>query len=426
MKNAYHASVAGALILLYATTSAFKAETPPPPEPEKAPTPQWTISLERGTLRENDHLPIRVVLSNPSDKALSNVNLRWNDLPGEVVMYAASCGEVTADPTKYQKASQVAIGSLPAQSDTGSIDAVDLCLTSAAVMNGDYNLLFTLRYDWPAKQGLAHGVLSSEKVIKTAFLGTDSLAGVPLALVGFIVPGLLFWLALDWWKTPWRIEGPTLGDKTVYSILVSLLLIAVASWWPCWEFSWWPCLKKDLDITQGLSMRKLEYLVLLGAVAGMVIGGTDRWIRHIRTRDALQPTDDDLTLLIKLLRLNMGKNQPKTRVTLNSGQIFEGSIGARGPTHTFLVGWYGFHRDNSRQAQSKEIAGAITNHDFLRAAELAKKYAFEPDTQDFLYQSAADGGTAQTTVTRMQWENKDVRGTPTVTVNSHTEPLTML
>jgi len=417
MKYAYHASVVGALVLLFATGSAFKTVAPPAPEPEKAPTPQWTISFERGTLRENDHLPIRIVVSNPSDKALSNVILTWSDLPGEVVMYATACDKVIADPTQYQKANQVPIGSLPAQSDGKSIEAVDLCLTSQAVTNDDYNLLFTLRYDWTTNQGVAHGVLTTEKAIKSAFLGTDSLAGVPLALAGFIVPGLLFWLALDWWKTPWRIEGPTLGDKTVYSILVSLLLIAMVSWAPR--------LKADLDITQGLSLRKLEYLALLGAVAGMLVGGFDRWIRHILTGRSLQSANDDITLLIKLLRLNVGHSQPKTRVTLKNGEVYEGSLGGQSSTTTFLVGWYNFHQDKARQAESKKIAEAITRKDFPRAAELAKQYGFQPGTQDYLHQLGADGVLTQTAAMRMEWENTDVRGLAVID-GSHTEPLTMV
>ncbi len=43
-------------------------------------TPNLVISFERQTIRENDRIPVHVILSNPSDKALSDLTLSWDIL----------------------------------------------------------------------------------------------------------------------------------------------------------------------------------------------------------------------------------------------------------------------------------------------------------------------------------------------------------
>jgi hypothetical protein len=421
MKYSYRGTALAGFLILFAIASGYSV--PPAPstaETEKPPSPQLVISFERQTMRENDQLPVRVFVSNPSDKNLENVRFSWSALPGTLVLYSKKCTDMQSNPGSNQAATEIPIGELPAQQDPKSVQSLDLCLTSTTVNNGDYNLLFNLRYDWTAKEGPRHSVLTVEKPIKSAFLGTDSLAGVPLALAGFIVPGLLFWLALDAWKTPWRIQGPTLGDKTVYSVLVSLLLVAMVSISPYF--------KQMFDITQGLSLKKLEYLALLGGVAGMVIGGFDRWIRNIRTRLALHTDDDDLTLLLKLLRLNVGRSKPVTTVQLGNGQIFQGSVGAQDATDTYLMGWNLIVADPQKASQTEEIRKAVKAGDFALAAELASKYKFQIEPRDYIYLRGADGsfGTANPAVTRMQWPNGQVTGKPTVeTEKDRDEPLTI-
>jgi hypothetical protein len=407
-------AIAGVLLV---TANGFSAAPPSPPEVEKAPAPQIVISFEHPILRENDYLAIRILLSNPSDSELQNVSISWRALPEDTELYQATCDSVKNAPKKPNKLTdnRIQIGKLPAQKDAGSVDSLDLCLHSTAVTNGDYNLLFDLRYDWMSKSGEKYAVVTSEKLLKSAFLGTDSFAGVPLALAGFIVPGLLFWLALDFWKTPWRIQGPTLGDKTVYSVLVSLLLVAMVSLSPF--------LKGFLDITQGLSLAKLGWLALLGGVAGMAVGGLDRLGRWLHTRRMLHPTDDLMTLLAKLLRLNEHRDQPRTRVTLNNGSVYEGSVGAQDTGNTYLVGWFRFRRDRTKARQTTEIEEAIAAGDLALAVELLNRYGFPGETRDFIHQIGADGSDAQTTDGRMQWENKDVKGPLTVAVKTGSQPI---
>ena len=390
------------LLFFVATTARFNQAAPAPSEAEKAPAPQMTISLEHPILRENDTLPIHIVISNPSDFDLQNVCLEWTAPRNLEFESVTGTGN------------EIDIGVVPSQKGASTPIQRDLVVRSSDIRNEDYNLLFRLSYEWQAKDGLRHGVLTAEKPLKSAFLGTDSFAGVPLALAGFIVPGLLFWLALDWWKTPWRIQGPTLGDKTVYSVLVSMLLMAVVLKLPV--------IKDRFDITEGLSWPKLGALALLGGGVGVLVGGLDRFFRWLHMKSLLHPNDADSTLLVKLLRLNVGRNQPRTKVTLNTGQTYSGSVGGQSADHTFLVGWYRIHSQGRNQAEVDEIRNALNAGEFPHAAELAERYQFALDTQDPIYLQGANGAFAPTPSLRLQWANADVDGRPTVEVDTGEAP----
>ncbi len=398
------------LLFFFATTAGFNQAAPAAPEAEKAPAPQMTISLEHPILRENDALPMHIVISNPSDFDLQNVRLEWSAPANLEFQSSATGGKLPQNA--------IDLGGVPSQKGSSTIVAKDIWVISPDIKNGDYNLLFRLSYEWKAKEGIKHGLLVTEKPLKSAFLGTDSFAGVPLALAGFIVPGLLFWLALDFWKTPWRIQGPTLGDKTVYSVLVSMLLMAVVLKLP---------LKKDyFDITEGLSWPKLGALALLGGGVGMLVGALDRFFRWLHTKHLLHPNDSDATLLVKLLRLNVGRDEPKTTVTLTNGQSFEGSVGGQSSDRTYLVGWYKVRSQGHAQGQVEAIRRALAATEFAHAAELAAKYGFQLETQDFIYQQGADGAFAATGYMRREWANTDVQGRPSVRVGTGNIPFSMI
>src|ERR1700733_8443228 len=148
MKYSYRGTALAGFLILFAIASGYSV--PPAPstaETEKPPSPQLVISFERQTMRENDQLPVRVFVSNPSDKNLGNVRFSWSALPGTLVLYSKKCTDMQSNPGSNQAATEIPIGELPAQQDPKSVQSLDLCLTSTTVNNGDYNLLFNLRYD---------------------------------------------------------------------------------------------------------------------------------------------------------------------------------------------------------------------------------------------------------------------------------------
>jgi hypothetical protein len=64
--------------------------------------------------------------------------------------------------------------------------------TGATTDVDEYNLLFRVPYQWQAQKQAAASFVRAEKVVKVNFPGNESVAGVPLALAGFIIPGLLY------------------------------------------------------------------------------------------------------------------------------------------------------------------------------------------------------------------------------------------
>ena len=365
------------MTLCMANAGWAKAESPPanPAAVEEKPvTPQLVISFERQTIRENDLIPVRVLLTNPSDKSLQDVSLSWKIPSNFLVVYPEACGKSLQEMRDNYPAEKYPAGPpplqwkmIPPQNQSGSAVAADLCLVSSTANEGDFNLLFELRYSWQIKDGMNHAAMTVEKPIRSAFLGSDTLAGIPLGLAGFIVPGLLFWLMLEFWRTPWRIQGPGLGDKMIYSVLISLILIALVSFFPA--------LKGRLDITRGLSLAKLEGLALLGAISGILVGLADNKWRGFQTRRSIHATDDEYDLLAKLLRLNGGKRWPKTTVKID-GVDYVGSMGVPTATDTILLGWYQITGDTTRPELTKQMTDLVKRGELYQALKIAQHNKF--------------------------------------------------
>jgi hypothetical protein len=68
---------------------------------------------------------------------------------------------------------------------------------------GDFNFLFTFEYEWPQQNSLQQSFVVVEKTLKVSLLGSDSVAGIPVGLAGFIVPGLIFWWIVARFNVPW-------------------------------------------------------------------------------------------------------------------------------------------------------------------------------------------------------------------------------
>jgi hypothetical protein len=357
---------------------------------EPAPvTVQLVISLSRQTIREKDRIPVSVSLSNASSKGLTNVTLRWSIPSDFLALYPGACRKQDYADNAPSSFSWPAI---PANEDAQSTQTKDFCLVSSTANEDTFNLGFALEYEWTENGHARHSMVTVQKPIKSAFLGTDTLAGIPLGLASYIVPGLLFWMVLDWWSTPWRVQGDVLADKMIYSVLLSLLLIAIVS-----PVHW---LQPYTDVTSGLSMTKLEFLALFGAVAGLATGGGDRAVRWYLTRRSLRPTDQELVLLEKLLRLNPGRLKPSSIVRMSNGVQYRGSVGAQTATHTFLMGWYQISRvpgqPDISPAVRNEIAGMIGRGEYYNALRTARTTTgLQVNPRDYIYRRTAGGPETQ-------------------------------
>jgi hypothetical protein len=353
-----------------------KAEGTPPP-------PGLVITFEKQTIREDEEIPVHIVLSNPSDKPLSDVTLSWNIPSALLRLYPQPCPSA---PHRLQHSSgdtpahEFTWGAIPANKDVGSVQTRDFCLVSSKMAGEDtFTLNFLLQYVWNQNGSVARGVLVQEKPIRSAFLGSDTFAGVPLGLASLVVPGLLFWLILDAFQTPWRVQGGVLGDKLIYSVLVSLTLMIV--------LGHFDRLKSFFDIASGVSMEKVGMLAVVGAAFGLLTAGGDYALRQYCARQSLHADDPDLVLFAKLLELNKGKRKPSTILRSKDGTQCRGSVGARKGVEAFLMGWYQIEGAGASQPIRTKIENLIKNGDYVTALKIATndKNGLRVTPRDYIY-----------------------------------------
>jgi hypothetical protein len=410
-RQTFTGKCAGFVLLLTAIVAPSLAQQKSAPAEEAMVPAQLSISFERQTIRENDKVPVRIVIVNPSAANLRTVTLRWN-LPSDLLtLYAQSCGNPLAPGQRTdakRNPSSFTWDTVPSNKDANSIQTKDFCLVSSDASEDSFNLGFELQYSWINTDGhTQYATLVVEKPIKSAFLGTDTLAGIPLGLAGLIVPGLLFWMLLDWWQTPWRVQGNFLSDKMVYCALVSMLLIAALK----------PARLPFLDITSGLSIAKLVRLAMIGATAGLLLGGGDYWIRECKARRTLHPEDDELLVFEKLLRLNKRKPTPSTVVRSKDGTQYRGSVGAQAGAFVFLSGWYKIQSDPKRPAIAEHlksrIADLLKRAEYLAALRKARANKLVIVPHDFIYSRAPGAAEVQSPArTRLTMPLDQVSGPP--------------
>lgn len=365
----------------------------------RSPHPTVVVSFERDTLRENDILPVRIYMVNDTDALLTTVRLTVA-LP-EAVAWTDGQQRVSGNAAKRSPI----LLSLPAMKPYTTLTSALSIQTPAAVQMGDYSLPFALSYDWqtparlaragsapnPAKHGGSMVVV--EKTLKVRFFGSDSIAGIPLGLAGLIVPGLMFWMALGWAKVPWS-KDLALGDKLIYSVISSILLLLVFR------------LLSLVGPNSSISLDLLARLGGVGLLCGAVITGVDRAARNIacERRETLaaeltvSEQEDIYTLLDKMVRasdlekrldpgvlatlLHLSKvsKNPQTRVEVTQNattEVYLGSLCATSDSTVWLIGWYevaaGPDQEQASAAARAEIGRLLKKHRIRRAIDVARR-----------------------------------------------------
>ncbi len=313
-----------------------------------ADTPSLTVFLEKSDVRENDSVCVHFQVTNGGAAiATSSITIVS---PGNLMEW--HCGGCAANS---QPISEVEIGKIDPNQ---SVDREVWFHTGPNVPFGQFNLLFRLETTSDAKPP-RKSVSLVEKAVSLKLLGTDTLAGIPLALSGLVIPGLCFWLIVSSFGVSWGV-GLALGDKIIYSVLVSFVLLMLDSRWV------------PADISSGLSVVKLVIWAISGVASGVLVGVFDKTRRVMIARKeaaiTVGPLDDDQTAFRKLLVRHSGKDEsvlrklihflskkklpsgrvplrskndkPFGRVILKTKDVYCGSLVYQEGERTLLVGWY--------------------------------------------------------------------------------------
>ena len=363
------------VLLLFAGRPSGQPSPSPSPAASPPAPPTVTVSLERSVIREEDSVPVNIWLTNPGSQALNEVQVNITS-PAFLALSASQCdGKLDKSAVKF--------GSVPANSSTSC--TLNLVTTKEKeIVVGEYNLLFTFQYLWKDNNGVHGSVVTAEKPLKVNLLGTDSVAGIPLALAGFIVPGLFFWIAIRLFKVPWGVELP-LGDKTIYSIIISSLFMAVGAW------------SDYFNVNNGISLNKLLKLAGAGFAAGVVVAiAYHVWNRRQQNKLAdkrISFNESEAAILGKALQLNPNYNptklrrllglifprapysMPLTLVTLRDETEYVGSFAVRDPESVVLLGWFSVKTDGAKD-ETKTAATQLA-----KGGKLLELYQFASENE---------------------------------------------
>ena len=348
MRAAMLISVCVAALALGVAPAGARGETaagvtpprPPPPAPPGSPAeasaarPQvaFDVTLERSALHASDRVPFALWVANESATAVTGVELSISAPPRDVAGVARqdhTCRVATTGPLR--------LFDLPAFKSR-SFPGV-LC-TAGSVREGEFNVLFVLRYHWrvPERGGADgyDGYKATEKRVALSFIAAEGAAGASLGLVALLIPGVLFFLVLRLTALP-GLERLNTADVGALTVAVSLLCAyLVTRLMPAYR-------------PETISRGSLLALCLAAAAAALVLRGVVALacaLGRVRRRDrVVLHTDSIGEALGKALQPNrlVGRAQAASsiRFTLGEegGQV-EGSRLVEAEDGYALLGWF--------------------------------------------------------------------------------------
>lgn len=377
-----------ALLACLGVNARARAEDASPPA--KTPKPELLVSVSHSAIRENDQSAVSIWISNDNDISLKSLNLRISS-PDFLEWHDVSCNgpRIQGD---------VAFGKLAAH----SVISRTLCLKSGPTVElGSLNILFTANFTWENKGDSGESFVSSEKPLTVTLLGTDTLGGVPLGIAALVAPGLLFWIVVSACGASWG-PGIALGDKMIYSVLASALIMIMLSPFPYF------------GMRTGLSVLKLVLIAVIGAGLGLLCGGID-WGKRRAQRKAseaqtVRQGDDDKTVLGKLLRVYENKSIARTTVRLKDGGYFMGSLGEERADLVTLVGWFRVNTQGKTDNLVAKLKQLAAKKKYVELFDAAARNDFPLDPSDAIKtQRASDNQMITTGVSVRFWKPDDVQ-----------------
>lgn len=390
--------------IFLAVSGVVSAQDPSSQPGSDPPKPLLLVSFERQTIKENDAIEVRVWLTNEWNRGLTAVRLHI-DAPATLKWNEATCANRQHDWDSVTNVNQFDFGAI----GPNTVSRKVLCVQSGSSVDvGDFNILFTADYSWSNNGAERHSIVTSEKQLKASLFGSDTVAGVPITLAAFIVPGLFCWLVLGWLRFPWTIGGLGLGDKLIYSVIISLPLLWIVNW-------------LTADQSVGISLGKLGVYAVTGVAAGFVVGigprlqmlfseKTTANKERLRKEREIKSDDSAEELLGKLLNLYPDYKNPRAELRDPEGTIYGGSLAAETDEIVGIVGWFQIDKSKipaEKQAAIPELQAATRSLDRFN---IARKYGLPLETRNPLTIAGKDSPDSFFTISRKDAEVKTLNG----------------
>lgn len=258
------------------------AGEPPGKSPEAA-APGFDLVLERDGLLPVDEVPVEVWLANPADRELTDVTLEL----GAPDFLGLGAGDCPAQARTTSRRSMLQFGRLLA----GSVLSCRARLqTTRDIVEGEHTVAFGLRYRTAGAGGaVREGYLLKPQKLKVSLFGSQTVGGVDLSVLSYLVPGLVFLLVLRLLKTP--VIDLSTTDASLAAVGFSIFMLYVTS----------------KVAGSGRSTSPLQFLFLcLGALVVATVVGSPWLVRLARARRRkqllIEPESKDAEVFEKALR----------------------------------------------------------------------------------------------------------------------------
>lgn len=265
-------------ILILPTSEAQAQDTP------KKPTLTLSISFRQDILRVNQSIPVSVIITNPSDEEVLNVDLSVS-VASSISIYDEACETLLSSPIlKLEKLA----------GNTVEKRVFCLKMNTDDAYAGKYNTLFILNYTWNDNPA----VVTSEKTVEVDLIGDSKIVGVPLTLAGFFLPGMVLLAILKMFKIP-IVEKLDANLNLVVAVVISSILVGPLSFWAnkAATTAW----LQIFNLNKQVNFQRIAAFILLGAVIGVIIG-----IIYLRSQSKkkIASNEQPYSLIEKSLNLN--------------------------------------------------------------------------------------------------------------------------
>jgi len=329
-----------------------------------------TVTVERASLVAGDSVPGDLWVRNPAGGPLRDVRLHVA-APGFVEVGVEREGRCAFARGEFP------LGDVP----PGGVARRVLCLrTGGEVVEGDYNLVFTLTYRRPADGGPERaGFVQAVQAVEVGVLGTESVAGVSLRLLALLLPGILFFVGA---RRMGAAPGASMDKAEVAALGVVLSLLLVTGLDAV----------SPAGFRRGMSVERLLLLCAAALVLAALVSAGAALLRHLRGRNRVAPDDPPGTVLEKLLRRREPRHSLRVllklekpgryapvEVTLAEGgvKLYGSLVGDTTDGGRVLAGWFevGPLEDSKRQGELERLyaGGRI-----LRLASRLRALEVEP------------------------------------------------
>jgi hypothetical protein len=288
--------------------------------------PRFDVVLQRTSLGPTDAIVFEILLVNDSPYTFNDTLVHFG-LPEYLEVIEEGNCEGPSSQGPYL------IGSI----GPWSAHREAMCLRlKPPFIEGSVRLHFIFEYHWQTDDGSnATSYLTQERVLNVSFFGEGTIAGVPLNLIAYLIPGVFLIILLRFLDLP-KIRELSGLELTVVAVVSSAPILILI----------------PLYFGRAISLERFGWLILLSIAIAALLALPMIYLKaREKQRKSLliQPTDSLTTILERAFKQCSNRAQGPMRIELTSGDVLIGSMTAKTPDGYVLLGWFELKPETKEQ-----------------------------------------------------------------------------